>query len=366
MCNYTNCFACLRNKLHHAIAVKILFRAYIYRDADSFLSVVHCQLSSQVILPAIMRIIRELQVLIVLEFLFGFSLVTVKWKNRNLHSPRHSYRVQVLFILLLILLFCFYLNARKSIKMHFSYAEELLIFLRNGSAYLISLVAFIECLLKRQEQMHFWNNLIQIDNIFSKKLEVSLEYMKIVLMGILTLFVNSFVIIMAVFFSAHKFFIYIAYVATINVVSICKSFHVCEYASLILLQTKKMNEAIEVIIDTEDEFFTWQIREKLVIFRRLHYQLFSAGQSICDVSSFSLLMSVVYDFICIMTTSYFTVIAFTDGNNTIYGRTARLLWPPALLSITSLYCKLIIGKKIKDEVYFSLKYFAANSLFISI
>lgn len=71
-----------------------------------------------------MRIIRELRSLIILEFFFGFSLQTVNLKSNRLITPRHSYFVQFLLILLHIYYFYVCISVGKFIQ--YSHAEELL------------------------------------------------------------------------------------------------------------------------------------------------------------------------------------------------------------------------------------------------
>lgn len=134
-----------------------------------------------------MRIIRELRIVIVLKFLMGFSVVTVKSKFTNFSTPRHSIFLQILIILfhVYILYVCSSLVKFPS----FSYAEDLLILLRRLSLFLISILIFIECLLNRKNEINYWNNLSKIDKILRKEFHVFVRFKRFLCVSLLAVFI---------------------------------------------------------------------------------------------------------------------------------------------------------------------------------
>lgn len=109
------------------------------------------------------------------------------------------------------------------------------------------------------------------------------------------------------------------------------------------MHVKEMNRAVENTIETKDEFFARQIKDKLVIFRQLHYHLFRTVQSLCGSTSYSLLMSMVYEF-------YFTIIHFFSEDSRVYDNFSSLGWLTSLPIILSISSKIIVGKMLNTQV----------------
>lgn len=298
-----------------------------------------------------MRIIRELRLLISLEFLLGLSLVTVKWKSFILRTPRHSIYVQFLFVVFNLV--CLYVFVTSKFVSMFTNAEELFLVLRRSLVIFSSIVISIESLLKRKAQNDFWRNLNVIECVLRKEFQVSVRFklfLRICLFVVASIFTTMIGLLIFYQITNHRKRSLIFMIVFFHALCLffLRSFFNIAYAVLILVNVKGLNYVME---NKVNELFLNQIKEKILIFRQLHYHLFCAIQSFSSSSNYSMIFWLVLDFVNILNAVYFTILSICMENNQYYINFAQPTLVTATFSLLNTFSKLIVSREITKEVW---------------